>query len=534
MNEIPNMKQEDVVTATNVESDPRSAALAEAIQTTAELVVESVAMPTIIIPEANANTPINTGGNGNNIDSSVAPPQSGTGRVVLTTPAEFQDDVMNRLGRANGNVFWRKPGVEGVHDGQIMVRLKKKRFIVIDYGIDPDKVNVSLSSITSSRHVMIPPGAGREKCGSSDCTKVGIPVLLYDSHPEEPLSLYLRSGLCFTCQRQLNEKRRTQRKRKSDDHPSATAAGALLASTTSGNMRKEISAGGGIIMPNMMPGYKKYRTANEPNNILTLSPNAIVIEPSLLGHDVEKLLKQGPAKYGVREIISDVQTELKSGLINHVDHLLHSLTDATVPPSSATQNHTTNNATSTTANDEALAAAAAAAIAATSNNEATSADATAAAIAAASVSSTMEEASAAAAAIAANTTIDMDQLTSTTNDQPRPSVNAQETSYEISLHYENAMSSIKKCIYLLTQFNASFVGTATTTSDISNNSVINQAANAAVAAATTSNNMNVLLHAATDVKDTSNNIAASTIPVAVPIASNIAGADINGMNVEHV
>jgi hypothetical protein len=40
--------------------------------------------------------------------------------------------------------------------------------------------------------------------------------MLFDSDPEQPLSLYLRSGLCFTCQRLLNEKRRTQRKRKSD------------------------------------------------------------------------------------------------------------------------------------------------------------------------------------------------------------------------------------------------------------------------------------------------------------------------------
>lgn len=31
------------------------------------------------------------------------------------------------------------------------------------------------------------------------------------------MSLYLRSGLCFTCQRLLNEKRRTQRKRKGDN-----------------------------------------------------------------------------------------------------------------------------------------------------------------------------------------------------------------------------------------------------------------------------------------------------------------------------
>ena len=43
-----------------------------------------------------------------------------------------------------------------------------------------------------------------------------MPVQLYDSDPSEPPSLYLRGGLCFSCQRTLNEKRRTQRKRKSD------------------------------------------------------------------------------------------------------------------------------------------------------------------------------------------------------------------------------------------------------------------------------------------------------------------------------
>merc|ERR1712174_192301 len=87
-------------------------------------------------------------------------------------PEEFEEDVMNRLGLANGNVYQRKPGLEGVHDGQIMVRLKKKRFIVIDYSISPEKVKPIFS-----RHVIIPPGAGREKCHQSDCTKVGIPIL---------------------------------------------------------------------------------------------------------------------------------------------------------------------------------------------------------------------------------------------------------------------------------------------------------------------------------------------------------------------
>jgi hypothetical protein len=49
-------------------------------------------------------------------------------------------------------------------------------------------------------------------------------VCLYDSDPFEPDPLYLRSGLCFQCQRNLNEQRRTERKRPSkadrEAHPS--------------------------------------------------------------------------------------------------------------------------------------------------------------------------------------------------------------------------------------------------------------------------------------------------------------------------
>lgn len=474
----------------------------EQLKTTAELVVESVSMPTIVMPEPNLSTaPVDPMMTTAHIANGTAhPPQA----HVLTTPEEFQDDVMNRLGRANGNVYWRKPGVEGVHDGQIMVRLKKKRFIVIDYGIDPDKLNVSLSSITSSTNVMIPPGAGRDKCASSDCTKVGIPVLLYDSNPEEPLSLYLRSGLCFTCQRQLNEKRRTQRKRKSDDHSSATAAGALLASTTGGNLRKDISPGGAIVMPNMMYGCKKYRTTNEPETIMTLSPSAIIIEPALICTDVVK----GP-EYGMHEMITDVKSEIKTGLTNHVDLLLHSLTNKT----NATQAQPTN-ASSSNPNDAAIEAAAAIAASALAAHDETSAATTAAAIAAASASTTMEEASAAAAAIAANTSMELHE---------QPALGNQESVYETLLHYENAMSSIKKCVYLLTRFNAAFVGSTTVLNQVHNNAV-----------PTPATNMNVLLNAATDVKDT-NNIAASVVKAEDNFTSaNIAGADMNGMNVADV
>jgi len=130
---------------------------------------------------------------------------------VLLSPEEFAHDLEANLGRANGNVYHRKPGVEGVHDGQIMVRLKKKRFIIIDYSIQPNEADLQAGA--ESPHIDIPASAGFAKCNAPECNKIGIPVCLYDSHPHEPKSLYMRNGLCFECQRNLNEKRRTERKR---------------------------------------------------------------------------------------------------------------------------------------------------------------------------------------------------------------------------------------------------------------------------------------------------------------------------------
>jgi len=175
---------------------------------------------------------------------------------VILPLEEFAEDLDLRLGRANGNVFQRRPGVEGCHDGQVMIRLKKKRFIVIDYSIVPNEHDLQASAMNV--HINVPLGAGVTKCNGkihqigpappglspeggdaptipvhlqgfqkntvvTQCHKVGVPVLLYDSEPNEPASLYLRSGLCFKCQRNLNEKRRTQRK-KPGDRAAASAA----------------------------------------------------------------------------------------------------------------------------------------------------------------------------------------------------------------------------------------------------------------------------------------------------------------------
>jgi hypothetical protein len=134
-------------------------------------------------------------------------------RVVLT-PEEFSLDAKERLGHTNGSIYQRRPGIDGFHDGQIMVRLKKHRFIIIDYSIIPNEDDMQAAALDPC--ISIPDGAGTQKCSTAECTKVGVPILLYDSSPGESVSLYMRSGLCFTCQRNLNEKRRTQKKRKKD------------------------------------------------------------------------------------------------------------------------------------------------------------------------------------------------------------------------------------------------------------------------------------------------------------------------------
>lgn len=46
---------------------------------------------------------------------------------------EFAEDAEKKLNFANGRIYQRKRGVENVHDGQLMVRLKKKRYVILDY-----------------------------------------------------------------------------------------------------------------------------------------------------------------------------------------------------------------------------------------------------------------------------------------------------------------------------------------------------------------------------------------------------------------
>jgi len=230
----------EVPVSAKVETEAAAAPIAtEAMETAAPAVDMAVdASPTeneqaapdadAAIPDADADADTDTAP----LPVPVPVPTTNPSNVQVHLPLEeFAEDLDLRLGRANGNIYQRKPGVDGIHDGQVMVRLKKKRFIVIDYGIVPNEHDLQASAM--SPHINVPLGGGVTKCtgkvaGLVDpvdpvaaptlvaCKKIGVPILMYDSEPDQPPSLYLRSGLCFTCQRNLNEKRRTQRKRPSE------------------------------------------------------------------------------------------------------------------------------------------------------------------------------------------------------------------------------------------------------------------------------------------------------------------------------
>lgn len=245
--------------------------------------------------------------------------------AIMTPIDEFVHDAEVKLGRANGNVYIRRPGEEGLHDGQIMVRLKKKRFIVIDYSIVPSPADIALAA--ASPHMMVSNGAGKQKCGSQDCSKVGVPVMLFDSEPDEPLSLYLRSGLCFTCQRILNEKRRTQRKRKGDTnghpHYHHIPIHHHEMDTTSGMQMHLLPGTGGpshhrnMNIPDPYPFEKRFRLNGE---ILDLNPDAIIINGPLddtkhhgpgyeypeIGHDLQKITQE--VSHDTMQLTNTVET----------------------------------------------------------------------------------------------------------------------------------------------------------------------------------------------------------------------------------
>lgn len=325
---------------------------------------------------------------------------------VLVPFTEFAEDVDLRLGRANGNVYHRRPGIPDVNDGQIMVRLKKKRFIVIDYGIVPTINDIASASMNA--HVTCPPGAGKQICcnATPDCNKIGVPVLLYDSDPEQPHSLYMRSGLCFTCQRLLNEKRRTQRKRKSDTTTmTALPPQQQLQHSSSpqpmmnGNIPHDAHHPRGnngnnmgvtstdIHAFSMDSAAKRFRLNGE---VLDLAPDAIIINGPLVG------TKHQGHDYGYMDIGNDLLNITKESF-EEFQKLV----------SSVTKNTTTTNMTATTAQ------------AASGNTD------------------------------ASNIQQQQQQLTT-------PPATALIDNYKILSHYEKTFLSMSKGIFLLSQWKASW------------------------------------------------------------------------------
>ncbi len=287
-----------------------------------------------------------------------------SGIQVVLPLEEFAEDLDLRLGRANGNIYQRKQGIEGLHDGQVMVRLKKKRFIVMDYGIVPNEQDIQAAAMHPN--ISVPLGAGVTKCTGKvasepggplvQCKKVGVPVLLYDSEPEEAPSLYLRSGLCFVCQRNLNEKRRTQRKRPSDranqaakvtanaqhsqaafltaSHMSPMASNANLPGMQTvriggiGNQANLVGAGttGRVnatphhrVLMAVTNGHKKIKLAHT-NQPLVLAPDAIILNGPPDNHSCKSVR----AGHGFAEIGTDLNVEVHQSL-QSTQTLLHSV-----------------------------------------------------------------------------------------------------------------------------------------------------------------------------------------------------------------
>jgi len=217
------------------------------------------------------------------LEAVLPPPPTSSLCQVLLPYEEFEDDLRLNLGTSNGAYYQRRtgsssPGNNENNDGQVMVRLQKKRFIIIDYSIVPNTHDFQ-QAVNSNHHIHIPDGAGVRCCvsnlnnfadlseqervllctgavsgrgNSSDsesnirCKKIGIPIVLYDSNPNEVLlSRYVKSGLCFTCQVKKNErarklaktrkakkKQQQQQQLKSSTTTSTTAATTAAAATT--------------------------------------------------------------------------------------------------------------------------------------------------------------------------------------------------------------------------------------------------------------------------------------------------------------
>jgi hypothetical protein len=88
---------------------------------------------------------------------------------VILPMEDFAADLDN-LGRANGNIYYRVPGAEGFHDGQVMVRLKKQRFVILDYSIQPNEAD--LQAAEENENIKIPSNAGKAICTKANVRRL--------------------------------------------------------------------------------------------------------------------------------------------------------------------------------------------------------------------------------------------------------------------------------------------------------------------------------------------------------------------------
>lgn len=220
---------------------------------------------------------------------------------LLVDPAEYEKDAELMLGMANGNVYYRQPGIKDVHDGQIMVRLKLKRFLVLDYSFEPTRDEINTASKNS--HIVIYTGAGKTKCNAPGCNKIGIPICLYDSNPDGTNSLYIRTGQCFSCQRRLNEKRRSRKKQ----HPSMEGIVENGTGSGTGSKKEDTTTSPSIIYA-LGPNTKKFKYNS--GAILELKDDAVVVNGSI---DGIKSYKEG---YSLQEIGADLyQTSQEAAVV---------------------------------------------------------------------------------------------------------------------------------------------------------------------------------------------------------------------------
>ena len=135
---------------------------------------------------------------------------------------EYVNNNATNLKGSNGSSIRLEPAVEDAHCGRLMIRLANARIVILDYEYVPNEHDVELAS--SRVYITIPYGAGQKICTKKGCKRIGVPVLLYDSHPNDSETAYLKNGLCFTCQKDSNAKRRTKRKSNQNEQSNGTSA----------------------------------------------------------------------------------------------------------------------------------------------------------------------------------------------------------------------------------------------------------------------------------------------------------------------